>query len=61
MAPAEWNKHKRAQKDMDARWTKKGNETHYGYKNHVAADVKTKLIRDYRVTSGCICCLRSAL
>lgn len=40
-APAEWNAHKRAQK---------GKETHYGYKNHVAADVKTKLIKDYRVT-----------
>lgn len=49
-APAEWNAHKRAQKDMDARWAQKGKETHYGYKNHVAADVKTKLIRDYRVT-----------
>lgn len=49
-APAERNKHKRAPKDMDARWANKGDETHYGYKNHVAADVKTKLIRDYRVT-----------
>ncbi|MCQ2371206.1 MAG: IS5 family transposase, partial [Akkermansia sp.] len=46
----EENKRKRAKKDMDARWAKKGDETHYGYKNHVAADVKTKLIRDYRVT-----------
>jgi len=26
------------QKDVDARWTKKNNEKHYGYKNHVNAD-----------------------
>ena len=35
---------------MNARWAQRGRETHYGYKNHVAADVKTKLIRNYRVT-----------
>ena len=32
------------QKDSEARWTKKNNETHYGWKNHVKADLKTKLI-----------------
>lgn len=32
------------QKDCDARWTKKNNEVHYGYKNHVKADLKTKII-----------------
>lgn len=32
------------QKDCDARWTKKNNETHYGYKNHINVDAKTKLI-----------------
>jgi IS5 family transposase len=31
-------------------WTKKNNETHYGYKNHLNVDVKNKLIRDYEVT-----------
>ena len=31
-------------KDMDARWTKKNHETHYGYKDHVKVDVKDKLI-----------------
>lgn len=40
------------QKDVDARWTKKGNETYYGYKNHVNVDVKHKLIRQYEVTSA---------
>jgi IS5 family transposase len=33
-----------AHKDMDARWTKKNNETHYGYKDHVKVDVRDKLI-----------------
>jgi len=32
------------QKDSEARWTKKNNQTHYGWKNHVKADLKTKLI-----------------
>ena len=32
------------QKDSQARWTKKNNEVHYGWKNHVKADLKTKLI-----------------
>ena len=35
--PEEWQKpenaHKLAQKDTDARWTKKNNEVHYGYKD----------------------------
>lgn len=34
----------RAHKDCDARWAKKGQETHYGYKNHVKADRRDKLI-----------------
>lgn len=31
---------------------KKGNETHYGYKNHAKVDADTKLITDYSVTSA---------
>jgi IS5 family transposase len=46
------NMHKFAQKDLAARWTKKGNETFYGYKNHVNADVKYKFVRNYEVTSA---------
>lgn len=42
------------QKDVDARWTKKGNETHYGYKDHVKADAKSKLIEDYVVTDASV-------
>jgi IS5 family transposase len=41
-----------SQKDTDARWAKKNDETHFGYKNHVAVDNKHKLIRDYEVTSA---------
>lgn len=54
--PEEWtsteNIHKLAQKDTDARWTKKNNETHYGYKNHVKADADSKLITGYKTTSA---------
>ena len=46
------NVHKFAQKDTDARWTKKGDVNYYGYKNHVNADVKYKFVRNYEVTSS---------
>ena len=45
---------KLAQKDIEARWTKKNNATFYGYKNHVKADTKTKLIVDYLVTDASV-------
>ena len=54
--PEGWEKsdpatgHMRRQKDTDARWTKKNQETHFGYKNHINADAKNKLIRAYEVT-----------
>lgn len=46
------NAHVGAQKDTDARWTKKNQETHYGYKNHAVVDNQHKLIRNYKVTSA---------
>lgn len=54
--PEEWKSqpHKIAQEDVDARWTKKNDETHYGYKNHVNADVANKLIRSYVVTPASV-------
>lgn len=59
--PEEWKNeddrkmmHKVSQKDTDARWTKKRDETHYGYKNHVKADAASKLIKDYTVTSASV-------
>lgn len=33
-----------------ARWTKKGDEVHYGYKDHTKVDADSKLITDYSVT-----------
>lgn len=48
----EENKNKRAQKDCDARWTKKNDERHYGYKNHVNVDAKTKFITAYTTSSA---------
>lgn len=42
----------KAQKDCDARWTKKNGERHYGYKNHINADMKTKLITKFSTSSA---------
>jgi IS5 family transposase len=48
--PEEWSEEKSAQKDKDARWTKKGDKSYYGYKDHINADVENKIIIDYEVT-----------
>ncbi|NIQ15439.1 MAG: IS5 family transposase, partial [Candidatus Dadabacteria bacterium] len=40
------------QKDVEARWTKKNDETHFGYKDHIVIDNGHKLIRNYEVTSA---------
>jgi len=47
----EWDKkpNKKRQKDVDATWTRKHGRTHYGYKNHIKADVGSKIIQDYEV------------
>ncbi len=54
LIPSDWveQPHKRAQKDIQARWTKKRKQSHYGYKNHISVDVKHKFIRRYTVTSA---------
>ncbi len=54
--PKEWKKtpSKNRQKDKDARWTKKHGKSFYGYKNHVNADAKHKLIRHYEVTDASV-------
>ena len=44
----------RRQKDLDAEWTKKHKRHYYGYKNHVNADRKHKLIRRYEVTTASV-------
>lgn len=50
--PEEWKEepNKLRQKDVDAKWTKKHGKSYYGYKNHVNADRKHKIIREYKVT-----------
>ena len=50
--PEEWsdNSHKIAQKDMDARYAKKRDEVHFGYKDHVKVDSDSKIITDYAIT-----------
>jgi IS5 family transposase len=50
--PIDWGKTptKRAQKDIDARWTRKGGQNHYGYKNHINIDRTTKLITAHVTT-----------
>lgn len=48
------NPHKKRHKDIDARWTKKNNETFYGYKDHAKVDTKSKLINKYTVTDASV-------
>ena len=50
--PEDWSAPKKRQKDVDARWAKKNGKTFFGYKNHIAIDVKYKFIRNYRVTDA---------
>ena len=54
--PEGWEKPENAsmfnQKDIDARWAKKGKELHYGYKDHAKVDKDSKIIVDFSVTSA---------
>jgi IS5 family transposase len=54
--PQEWeegkNKNKKSQKDTDARWATKNKETHFGYKDHVKIDKKSKIITKFSTTSA---------
>ena len=45
---------KNAQKDKDARWTKKNDESFYGYKNHIGVDKAHKLIRTWEATDAAV-------
>lgn len=45
---------KNRQKDKDARWTKKHGKNFFGYKNHINADAKHKLIRRYAVSDASV-------
>ncbi len=54
LMPAEWETRtaKKAQKDIEARWTQKNGKHYYGYKNHIGIDVKHKFIRRFEVTAA---------
>jgi transposase, IS5 family len=54
--PADWKKNpaKESQKDTDARWTKKNEQTFYGYKDHVKVDKVSKIITAYTVTDASV-------
>lgn len=55
-APKTWDEtpNKKRQKDLDARWTKKNHENHYGYKDHAKVDNKHKFIDKYAVTDASV-------
>ncbi len=48
------NPNRKEQKDLDARWTKKNNVSYFGYKNHIKADAKSKLIVKYEITDASV-------
>lgn len=50
--PEDWSENKVKQKDVDAKWTRKNHQNFFGYKNHIKADTRTKLITGYKVTSA---------
>ena len=56
--PTEWQKEESKsmlrQKDVDARWTKKNKQSYYGYKSHINADARHKLIQSYKVTTASV-------
>jgi IS5 family transposase len=43
-----------AHKDTDARWAKKGGQSHYGYKNHINIDKDTKLVASHACTDASV-------
>jgi IS5 family transposase len=46
--------HKRAQKDVDARWTKKHGKSYFEYKLHASVDKRYKLMRKISVTHAAV-------
>lgn len=54
--PKEWDNkpNKKRQKDVETRWTKKNNQTYYGYKNHTKVDNKYKFVDTYTITDASV-------
>ena len=50
--PQEWSGSKRRHKDVEARWTRKGGVSEYGYKNHISVDREFGVIRRWEVTAA---------
>jgi len=46
------NENEFQQRDLEAHWAKKGEETHFGYKDHVEIDTDSKMIIDSEVTAA---------
>jgi len=46
--------HVMSQMDMEARWAKKGDESYFGYKDHVKCDSESKIITDFSVTDASV-------
>ena len=52
--PSKWSRNKRRRKDTDARWTKKNGKPYFGYQNHIAVDVKHKLLPGWKTTDAAV-------
>lgn len=52
--PEDWIAAKRAQEDVDARWTKKHGKSYYGYKLHASTDWRRGFIRRIEVTAASV-------
>ena len=52
--PTTWKAPKRAQKDVDGKWTKKHGKNHFGYKLHASVDKRYKVIRKLIVTDAAV-------
>lgn len=54
--PTTWQDkpHKLAQKDTEARWTKKNGISHFGYKDHISIDRVYGFIRRYAVSDAAV-------
>jgi len=52
--PEAWAEATKEQKEVDARWTKKNQVSHFGYKNHVSIDAEHGLVRQYAVTNAAV-------